>query len=176
MELKEVVNISKISHKNLQDEILGPLIVSVYKKLETEKRQTDGFYMLLLGYARSPFRDLESCLRIVLGLVEDDIQLVLKQYISNFATYKIKPGFFSVEGISEVVFTMGGHEGTLKSEYDDISVKTKPNLKRFGGTFGTLRFDEIFFFRVLHRVGFIRQPLLFILIVRVYILLKKFQI
>ena len=36
--------------------------------------------MLLMGYARSPFRDFESYLAIVIGLDEDDIQLILKQY------------------------------------------------------------------------------------------------
>ena len=34
----------------------GPRKISANKKLETEKRQIDGDYMLLLGYARSPFR------------------------------------------------------------------------------------------------------------------------
>ena len=38
---------------------------------------------------------------------------------------------------------MDDHERTLKINYDDISIKTKPNSTRFGGTFGTLRCDEI---------------------------------
>ena len=33
--------------------------------------------LLLLGYARSEFRDFESYLRIVVGLDEGDIQLLL---------------------------------------------------------------------------------------------------
>ena len=33
-----------------------------------------------MGYARSPFRDFESYVRIVVGLHEDDIQLTIKQY------------------------------------------------------------------------------------------------
>ena len=37
---------------------------------------------------------------------------------------------------------MGDHEGTLQTEYDDITMKTKPTLTRFGSTFGTWRFDE----------------------------------
>ena len=32
-----------------------------------------------MGYARSPFRDFENYLRIVVGLDEDDNQLILKQ-------------------------------------------------------------------------------------------------
>ena len=41
---------------------------------------------------------------------------------------------------------MDDHEGTPKIEYDDISLKTKLNLTRFGGSFGTLTFDEKSFF------------------------------
>ena len=42
---------------------------------------------------------------------------------------------------------MGDQEGTLKYEYDDLTMKTKFVLTRFGGTFGTLRFDETVFFK-----------------------------
>ena len=34
---------------------------------------------------------------------------------------------------------MGGNEVTLKFEYYNISMKTKPNLTRSGGTFGMLK-------------------------------------
>ena len=40
---------------------------------------TDGYIILLLGYARSAFRGFESCLRIVVGLEEDDIRLISKE-------------------------------------------------------------------------------------------------
>ena len=68
-----------------------------------------------MAYARSPFRDFESYLRIVVDLDEDDIQLILKQYNANFVTYELDPGI----------------------------------LARFGGNFGTLRFDEKSFFNTL---------------------------
>ena len=42
-----------------------------------------------MGYARSPSRDFESYLKIVVGLDEDDIRLILKQYNRNFATYEL---------------------------------------------------------------------------------------
>ena len=44
---------------------------------------------------------------------------------------------------------MGDHEETLKTEYDDITLKTRPFLFRFGGTFRVLRFDERSFFNTL---------------------------
>ena len=70
--------------------------------------------MLLLGYARSPFRDFESYLRIVIGLHEDDIQLVSKQYKSNFVTYKLTPGIYTIKAIAEAVYLLIDHEGFLK--------------------------------------------------------------
>ena len=50
--LEEIINISKISREYLEDGIIGPRIISAYRKLETEKRRSDGSSMLLMGYAR----------------------------------------------------------------------------------------------------------------------------
>ena len=105
--------------------------------------------MLLLGYARSPFRDLESYLRIVAGLNEEDIQLIAKQHSSHFVAYDISPGIYSIKDTSEVVYRMGDHEGTLRIEDDDSSMKTKLILTRLRGNFTTLSFVERSFFKTL---------------------------
>ena len=86
---------------------------------------------------RSQFRDFETSLRMVVGSGLD-IQLTLRQYISNFLTSEKLTGVYSIDDISDVVYTMGDHEGTLRIEHDDISMKIKHILTRFGGTFGTL--------------------------------------
>ena len=52
-----------------------------------------------------------------------------------------------MKDIAETVYTMGDHEGTLQINYDDVTMKTKFILTRFGGNFGTLRFDERCFFK-----------------------------
>ena len=52
------------------------------QKLSHEKKNSDGYMILLLGYSRSLFPDFESFLRIVVGLNGEDIQLILKQYNS----------------------------------------------------------------------------------------------
>ena len=44
---------------------------------------------------------------------------------------------------------MWDHEGTMQIKHDDISMKTKIILTRFGVTSGTLRFDEKTFFHTL---------------------------
>ena len=77
---------------------------------------------------------------------EDDIKLILKQNKSNFVTYEIPPDIYSTKDNSEVVHTMGDHEETLKIEYNDISMKTKPFLTGLGGTFGTRTFGGKSFF------------------------------
>ena len=105
-----------------------------------------------MGYARSLFRDFDSYIRIVIGLDENDIQLILKQYNEKFVTYEIEPGNYTIEDIADTVYTVGHHEGTLKIEYDDIHKKITFILTRFGSTIGTLRFDEKSFFHTL--VGF----------------------
>ena len=84
----------------------------------------------------------ESYLRVVIGLDEDDIQLKVKQHNSNFVTYEIPPGVYSIKDISEVVYTIGDHKGTLRIEYVDNSMKTKQMLSPFE----MLRFNEKSFF------------------------------
>ena len=53
--------------------------------------------------------------------------------------------FYLIKDFSEVIYTMGDHERIPQIDYDDFRMRTKLNLKGFGGTFGTLRFDERFF-------------------------------
>ena len=49
-----------------------------------------------MAYGRSPVRDFESFPTIVVGLDEDDIQLILKQYNSKFIKYERPPGVYSI--------------------------------------------------------------------------------
>ena len=49
-----------------------------------------------MGYARSPFRDFESYLRIVIGLEEDNIHMISKQCNEKFVTYELEPGNYMI--------------------------------------------------------------------------------
>ena len=117
-------------------------VIVKHKKVGLEKSSTDGYIKLLMGYPRSPFRDFAKYHRIVVGLDEEDIQLILKQNISNFVTYELSPSIHSIEDTSKAVYTMGDHERTLQIEYDDNSIKAKLKLTRFDGTLVTQKFDE----------------------------------
>ena len=88
-----------------------------------------------MAYSRSPFGDFESYCRIVVRLGEVGIQVISKQYKSNFLTNEISPGVYSIKDVSEDVYTMGDHGKTLQIEYDDISGKTKFISTHFGLTF-----------------------------------------
>ena len=79
-EVEEILNIPEITDDHLEDETLAPRIAETYQKLRSDKSKHDGYTILLTGYANSSFRDFETYLRIIIGLEEDDIQLILKQY------------------------------------------------------------------------------------------------
>ena len=76
-DVEEILNIPEITDDHLEDDILAPRIAETYRKLRSDKSRHDGFIILLMGYARSLFRDFESYLRIVVGLEEDNIRLIL---------------------------------------------------------------------------------------------------
>ena len=148
-EVEEILNIPEITDDHLEDDILGPQIAKTYWELRSDKTSHDGYIILLTGYARSPFKDFEKYLRIVIGLEEDDIQLILKQYNEKFITYELDPGNYTIEDLQKAVYPLGDYEGTLQIECDDLDKKVKLILTRFGETFGTLRFDKKSFFHTL---------------------------
>ena len=148
-EFEEILNISDMTAYHLQHEKMGPRIIQAYRKLRSDKSRTDGYNILLMRYARSPFRDLESYRRFVVGLDEEDIRLILKQFNKKIVTVELSPGIYSIKDIADiakVVNTRGDQEGTLEKEYDKITKKTNLFLKRFGSNFGSVRFDERSFF------------------------------
>ena len=148
-EVEEILNIPNITDYHLEDKATVEHIIKAYWDLRSEKSSTDGYIILLLGYARTLFRDFESYLRIIVGLEEDVIRLILKQYNEKFVTYELDPGNYTIEDLEKAVYPLGVHEGTLQIEYDDLNKKVKLLLTRFGITFGTVRFDDKSFFHTL---------------------------
>ena len=152
-ELEEILNISHITIEHLDDKILGPRIIDEYIKLSNEKKNSDGYMILLLGNSASPFRDFGSYLRLVVGLDEEDIWLILKEYNSHFITYELTPGNYTIQDISNAIQTFSGHQEVIQLEYDDINMRTTIVLKfkneenKFA--LGTLRFDKQSFFHTL---------------------------
>ena len=55
-----------------------------------------------MGYTQSQLWDFESYLGVVVGLHEDDIQLISRQENSDFVSYDISPGIHSIKDTSQV--------------------------------------------------------------------------
>ena len=152
-ELEEILNIPHITIEHLDDELLGPRIIDEFIKLSNEKKNSEGYMILLFGYSASSFRDFGSYLRLIVGLDEEDIQLILKEYNSHFITYELTPGIYTIQDISDAIQTFSGHEETIQLECDDISMRATIVLKfkneKMKFALGTLRFDNQCFFHTL---------------------------
>ena len=76
-EVVDILNISTLTNKYLGTMVPG--IFEAYNKLASENRWTDGYIMLLMGYACSLFREFKGYLGILFGSEEEDIQTIFKQ-------------------------------------------------------------------------------------------------
>ena len=147
-EIERDLDIEDIRAEDLQDDIIGPIIIEEYNEQVT-KRMNDEQYMNILAiYTSSVFQDFESFLRTQIDLVEDDIKLVLDEYNSSFITYELDPGIYTFEDISEALLKIlqpeyDGYLNAIHIEYDDIILKTK--LEERAGII-SIRFDEKSFF------------------------------
>ena len=56
---------------------------------------------ILTNYISSIFQDFESFVRSEVAPVEDDIRLLLDDYISSFITYELQPSVYTSKDISE---------------------------------------------------------------------------
>ena len=129
-EIGRDLDISDITAADLQDDIIGPIIIEEYRDQVT-KRIKDGEYMnIVAGCVVSVFQHFESFLRTQIDLIEDDVKLVLDEYNSSFITYELEPGIYTFKDISEALFNIlqteyPGPSNVIDIEYDDITMKTK---------------------------------------------------
>ena len=103
--------------------------------------------------------------------------MFLKQHVLEFVTYEIPQGKYSIEDISEFVYTKADHAVGLQLEYDDFNMKTKLILKGFGEPFEFLRIIEKNFSYIImfHTIfGMINIVLTSMVVTQVYTLVKKF--
>ena len=85
-EIEKDLDISDITATNLQDDIIGPIIIEEYREQIPKRMKDDKYMNILAQYTGSVFQDFESYLRTEIDLVEDDIKLVLDEYNSIFIT------------------------------------------------------------------------------------------
>ena len=147
-EIEKDLGISEITATDLQDDIIGPIIIEEYREQVTKRMKDDQYIKILAIYTSSVFQDFESFLRTQIDLVQDDIKLVLDVYNSSFITYELDPGIYTFKDISEALFNIlqyeyPGPSNVIDIEYDDITMKTK--LVVNNGIIA-IRFDEKSFF------------------------------
>ena len=148
-EIERHLNISDITAADLQDGIIGPIIIEEYREQVTKRMKDVKYMQTVARYTTgSVFQDFESYLRTEVDLVEDDIKLVLDEYNSNFITYELDPGFYTFKDISEALFNIlqseyPGPSNVIDIEYDDITMKTKLVVR--AGIIA-IKFDENSFF------------------------------
>ena len=129
-EIEKDLDIEDITAEDLQDDIIGPIIIEEYKKQVTKRMKDDKYLEILAGYTNSVFQDFESFRRTQIDLIEDDLKLVLDEYNSSFITYELEPGIYTFKDISEALLKIlqpeyEGYHNAIDIEYDDITMKTK---------------------------------------------------
>ena len=105
-EIDKDLDISDITASDLQDHIIGPIIIEEYKEQLTKRMKDEQYMNILSIYTRSVFQDFESFLRTQIDLVEDESKLVLDENNSSFITYEILPVIYTFKDISEVIQTI----------------------------------------------------------------------
>ena len=143
-EIERDLDISDITATDLQDDIIGPIIIEEYREQVTKKLKNEKYMEILAAYTSSVFPDFESYLRTEIDLVQNDNKLVLDEYNSRLITYELDPGIYTFKDISEAVFNIlqseyPGPSNVIDIEYDDITMKTKLVVK--SGIIA-IRFDE----------------------------------
>ena len=105
-EIEKDLDIEDITAEDLQDDILGPIIIEEYKKQVTKRMNDEQYMNILARYTSSVFQDFESFLRTQIDLIEDDVKLVLDEYNSSFITYELEPGIYIFKDISEALLNI----------------------------------------------------------------------
>ena len=150
-EIEKDLDISDITAADLQDDIIGSIIIEEYNEQVTKRMEDEQYMNILSIYTSSVFQEFESFLRTQIDLVEDDIKLVSDEYNSSFITHELPSGIYTFKYISEVLlnFLQSEYKGEINkivTEYDDITRKTKLVAKP--GIIAT-RFDEKLFFTII---------------------------
>ena len=124
------MEISEITATELQDEVMGSIIIEQYRE-QVSKRLKNVVHMKTLGiYGGSVFQDFQSFLRTEVDLAENEIRLVLHEKSSSFTTHKLEPGVYTFRAFHEVLLRILQHEhegfhNAIDIEFDDITMKTK---------------------------------------------------
>ena len=147
-EIERDLDISDIRATDLQDDIIGPIIIKEHREQVTKRMKVDKYMLILSIYVDSIFQDFESFLRREVDLVADDNRLVLDENISSFIIHELEPGIYTFKDVSETLLKILQTEyelfnNSVDIEFDDVTMKTKLVLRP--GIIA-IRFEEKLFF------------------------------
>ena len=129
-EIEKDLVISDFTAVDLQDDIIGPIVIEEYREQVTKRIKDVGYMNILAGYPSSVFQDLEGYLRTKIALVEHDIRLVLDKYNSSFLTYEIQPGVHTFTDVSEAplnIFQIEHPESSSENVFESDDIPGKLN-------------------------------------------------
>ena len=92
-ELEEILGLSDFKSAYLKHDVAGSPFIKSFEKLRSETTSIAVYFIVLMHYARSPFRRFEIYLRLVVGLDGIDIQIALKEYNSILLLMKYLHAF-----------------------------------------------------------------------------------
>ena len=100
------MEITDIKATDLQDEILGPIMIKEYREQVTKRLKDDKSMLILAMYIDSILQNFKIFLRTEIHLTEDDIRLVLDDNNSSFNTYESKHGNYFSKDLSDALFNI----------------------------------------------------------------------
>ena len=132
--IEKDLNISDIAATGLPNDIIGRILIEEYREKLSKRIKNDAYMLISAIYDGSLLHVLKSFLRLEIDLVEDEIRLLLDEYISSFTTYDLKPGFYIFIDFAEALFNILQHEyevfnNSVDIEVDDITMKKKLVVK-----------------------------------------------
>ena len=127
-EIERDLDVSDITATDLKNDTIAPIIIEEYKEQVTKIMKDEQYMNILSIYTSSAFQDCGSFLRTQIGLIEDDIKLVLDEYNSSFFNYELQPGIYTFKDISQTLFNILQSEypepsNVIDIEYEDITMK-----------------------------------------------------
>ena len=133
-EIEKDLDFSDVTATDLQNGIIGPIIIDEYREQVAKRMEDVGYMNILAGYPSSVFQVFKSYLRTEIDLVEDDIGLVLDKIYSSFFTYELQLDIYTFKDLSEALFQILQIEYPESNsenvfEFDDATRKTKLVVK-----------------------------------------------
>ena len=147
-EIERDLDISDFTATDLQDDIIGPIIIEEYRNQVTKKMKDEKYMRIFAIYVCSVFQDFESFLRTEVDLVEVDIDMLWDEYNSRFIRYELTPGIHTFKDLSESLLKIlqpeyESYHNAIDIEFGDNTRRTKLVVRQ---GIASIRFDEFFVF------------------------------